>query len=289
MSKDKTKFNFPYFPFYANDFLAGVVEFNNLTAGIYIKLLCYQWINGSLPNNQDTLAKMTNETEALFQSAWAELAFKFVVDNNRLYNPRLKTIRDEILTKIDKCSKSGQKGAKTRWKDGERHSERHSERCGERGSHSDSDSDTDSDTDSESKKDKEIQPRVSNNDSGVNLNTPLKNTPAKAGTPQAEFIESWKALYKAKTGSEYKANTKDYVLVSSLLKNFSAAAVLEKAKLFFELCQHGDIWFAKSMADFTIGKLSVHWNSIIKEVKNNGKRTGVKQSEIDAFLSNRSD
>lgn len=115
----------------------------------------------------------------------------------------------------------------------------------------------------------------------------LLEIPAKAGTPQAEFVDNWKALYKFKTGHDYKANQKDFVLIAGLLKKYSAAIVLEKAKLLFQLCNNGGAWFAKSMADFTIGNLSSHWNSIIEEVKDHGRQAGVSKSEIKEFMADR--
>jgi len=108
--------------------------------------------------------------------------------------------------------------------------------------------------------------------------------PANAGTPQAELVESWKALYQAKTGQPYNATARDYVLTAKLLKKFSADQVIEKAKLLFEFCQRGDVWFAKSMADFTIGKLSSMWNQIIKEVQNGA---GISEGELASFMSGR--
>jgi hypothetical protein len=113
------------------------------------------------------------------------------------------------------------------------------------------------------------------------------DTPACAGTPQAEFVDNWKALYKAKTGKEYKASQKDYVLAANLLKDFSQDEILEKIKILFELCNSKGVWFAKSMADFTIGKLSSRWNEILEEIKDNGRQAGVSKSEFESFVAGR--
>jgi hypothetical protein len=107
-------------------------------------------------------------------------------------------------------------------------------------------------------------------------------------TPQAEFIESWKGVYKAKTGHEYKATTKDYVLVASLLKKFPFDEVVSKSKLLGEFCDRRSAWFTKGgMADFTIGKLSGRWNELIEGGDNNGKRVGISKEEFDSFVSGR--
>ena len=114
-----------------------------------------------------------------------------------------------------------------------------------------------------------------------------EKAPAKAGTPQAEFIKNWADLYQSKTGQIFKADKKDFILVAGLLKKFSGPVVLDKARLLFEFCNNGGTWFAKSMADFTIGKLSSRWNEIIEEAKDNGRQAGVSRAEMEDFMAGR--
>ena len=51
----------PWFPLYAADFLSDpkVVVLNNEELGIYFRLLCYHWIDGSLPDDDLELATLS--------------------------------------------------------------------------------------------------------------------------------------------------------------------------------------------------------------------------------------
>lgn len=97
------------------------------------------------------------------------------------------------------------------------------------------------------------------------------------------FIEAWKEMYHAKTGSKYDATSKDYVLVTNLLKKFSEEEIIKKSQILLSLCENSSAWFTKSwMADFTIGKLSCHWNSILKGAgkKSLSERNAEKAQEV---------
>ena len=85
-------------------------------------------------------------------------------------------------------------------------------------------------------------------------------------TPQAAFVQKWKELYKAKTNYEYKADRQDYILIARLLNKYTEAVILDKAKILFTCCEKGGVWFAQSMGDFTIGKLSKHWNHLLPNI-----------------------
>lgn len=260
----------PAFLFYANDFMGSTYDMELNSIGAYIKLLCYQWVNGYIPNDEKKIQKIISANTNEFKEIWKELKQKFILQENYLINKRLENIRKEALEFKERSSERGKKGADGRWhKQCTSNAQAMPNTMLKNGLSSPSSSPSSiSISSSKEKRDK-------------------KDTPANAGTPQAEFVSNWKKLYKAKTGQDYKATSKDYVLVANLLKNFSGSVVLEKAKLLFELCQRGDIWFAKSMADFTIGKLSSRWNEIIEEVKSNGKQAGVKKSELESFLAGR--
>lgn len=48
----------PYFPLYIDDFIGGTVDLSAEEAGQYIRLLCYQWGNGFVPNDPAKLARI---------------------------------------------------------------------------------------------------------------------------------------------------------------------------------------------------------------------------------------
>lgn len=49
----------PAFQFYPQDFLVGCADMSAEEVGGYIRLLCYQWTKGSLPNNNKKLMQMS--------------------------------------------------------------------------------------------------------------------------------------------------------------------------------------------------------------------------------------
>jgi len=48
----------PAFQFYADDFIGGTVELTAQEVGCYVRLLCYQWGNGSVPESHQKLKRI---------------------------------------------------------------------------------------------------------------------------------------------------------------------------------------------------------------------------------------
>jgi len=100
----------PFFPLYAADFLTDevVVLVPNDGVGIYIKLLCRQWIEGSLPSCVGDLARLTGEDEDSFCNLWDLLEHKFPAgDDGRLRNPRLAAERAKAESIYERKSQGG--------------------------------------------------------------------------------------------------------------------------------------------------------------------------------------
>ena len=266
----------PAFRFYAKDFMVSTLHMDLRVRGAYITLLCYQWENDVIPHDHSKLARILGIEKKEFDEIWLELKDKF--PDNR--NPRLEITRKEQKAFTLESSKAGKKGGgNPNFHKGRPNPYKGKDKGGDKGSHKGKDK----------AKDKLAFASAFASASSLSPANAIadKDIPAKAGTPQAEFVKNWADLYFSKTGQVFKADTKDYVLVAKLLKDFSAPVVLDKAKLLFELCNNGGHYFAKSMADFTIGNLSTNWNKIIQEVKNNGKQAGVSRSELADFMSGR--
>lgn len=79
----------PWFPFYPQDFLGGTADFTCEEVGIYIRLLCYQWIKTVSADRVKLLVGQFQKPESLP----AVLGKKFTKDDGRLVNLRLETIR----------------------------------------------------------------------------------------------------------------------------------------------------------------------------------------------------
>jgi uncharacterized protein YdaU (DUF1376 family) len=109
----------PAFQFYASDFIAGTVQFTAEEAGVYIRFLCYQWMNGGLPSEKNrirAIAGFTNQPESIA----APLA-KFMLGNDGIYrNKRLEEVRAAQDENRRRKSESGKAGAVAKWGDGKR-------------------------------------------------------------------------------------------------------------------------------------------------------------------------
>jgi len=98
----------PYFPLYPSDLLGGTFAMSAAELGAYIRLLCYQWQGGSLPNDPERLAQLGGHA---FASA---VASKFDKGpDGMLRNARLEAEREKVTKKSAKASES----AASRWKD----------------------------------------------------------------------------------------------------------------------------------------------------------------------------
>jgi len=112
--------NIPAFQFYPSDFLSdeNVALMNNTEVGCYIKLLCYCWKQGSIPNDVNKIARLCNETEESMAQLWIAISccFKDGVNEGRLTHQRLEKERQKQLKFSKERSESGRKGAEIRWK-----------------------------------------------------------------------------------------------------------------------------------------------------------------------------
>lgn len=108
----------PWFPFYPSDFLGAerVQLMTNEQVGMYVKLLCHQWMEGSIPEK-------SSNAIAVLRLGWGDASemedFKEVVstcfvphptENGRLINRRLEQIRteqEEISLKRQEAGRAG--------------------------------------------------------------------------------------------------------------------------------------------------------------------------------------
>jgi uncharacterized protein YdaU (DUF1376 family) len=67
----------PAFQFYPADFLMGALTFTLAERGAYISLLCYQWDNGSVPDDLATLGVIFNTKRAETKRIWEKIQQKF--------------------------------------------------------------------------------------------------------------------------------------------------------------------------------------------------------------------
>jgi uncharacterized protein YdaU (DUF1376 family) len=102
----------PSFDFFADDFIAGTYHMEAEAVGIYIRLLCYQWSNGSIPDDEPTLCKIAGVDADAMRTHMRSVMRKLCVGNaGELYNERLEIERAKKLEIIEKAKRS----AEQRW------------------------------------------------------------------------------------------------------------------------------------------------------------------------------
>lgn len=84
----------PAFQFYANDFMDATRLWDANAVGLYIRCLCIQWTQGSIPDDLKLLARAIHCDLAEIQACWPTLKKKFdAADDGTLKNSRLEEVR----------------------------------------------------------------------------------------------------------------------------------------------------------------------------------------------------
>lgn len=106
----------PYFPFYPQDFLGdGKVRLMSpAEVGIYVRLLCHEWLEGPLPDDLPRLARIAGATVDEMEAAWPQVRECFESgDDGHLVQPRLEEERKKALAKREQARQA----ARARWDD----------------------------------------------------------------------------------------------------------------------------------------------------------------------------
>lgn len=97
----------PAFQFYASDFLTSTAEMTHEEVGMYIRLLCHQWVNGSVNKSR--------AHRILHCKIPNEVLERFVEKDGELRNTRLEHERAKQAAYKEKQAASGRDGADKRW------------------------------------------------------------------------------------------------------------------------------------------------------------------------------
>lgn len=132
--------NLAYFPFFPADYLGDEkVKLMSLTAeGAYLRLLCHQWAEGSIPANRSAIVLLCKNHDGPHIDEVLSCFFPSGKPD-RLINPRLDRERRKLIKAYNSKKKAGLHGAKKRW---QTHSTTNGKPIAKDG-YSDSDSDTD--------------------------------------------------------------------------------------------------------------------------------------------------
>jgi uncharacterized protein YdaU (DUF1376 family) len=120
----------PSFDFFPDDFIAGTYHLPAESVGIYVRLLCYQWNNGSIPSDESELARIAGVDANAMRTHMRTVMLKFMPDGcGGLKNERLEKERMHKLSIIEKAKAS----ADRRWankKPGNQQNQGDSSSCG---------------------------------------------------------------------------------------------------------------------------------------------------------------
>jgi len=110
MSKD------PAYPMYAQDFDMDTAAWGTDEIGIYVRLLNYEWVNGSIPDDIQRIAKIVRVSPRKLQKSWEIISKKFAKNgDNNLQNRRMEEEREKRLNYIESQREKGILSAKKRW------------------------------------------------------------------------------------------------------------------------------------------------------------------------------
>lgn len=102
----------PAFQFYANDFMDATRFWSAIAVGLYVRCLCIQWTQGSIPSDVRTLAKGVGMDFEEFEQAWRVVSSKFEEQpDGSLKNRRLEDVRSRQEEVSSKRSEAGRLGA----------------------------------------------------------------------------------------------------------------------------------------------------------------------------------
>ena len=107
----------PAFQLYCSDFDMDTASWTCDQVGAYLRLLMYEWVNGSLPTKITHLARIARVDPRNMQKMWsAELAKKFTMDDANMYvNLRLERTREDQAKFRKSQAEKGRKRAEKMW------------------------------------------------------------------------------------------------------------------------------------------------------------------------------
>jgi uncharacterized protein YdaU (DUF1376 family) len=111
----------PTFQFYVADFLASTADMDPAEVGAYLRLLCFQWEHGSVPDDDRKIARIIGSSGRVGYALWRSIKHKFSVSlsRGRLQNARLEKVRAQQV----KRAALGRKGGHAKADQGGRKSE----------------------------------------------------------------------------------------------------------------------------------------------------------------------
>lgn len=108
---------FCWMPLYTSDLVSSCVDMTPAQFGAYVRLLCYAWDNGGLPNDASACGRIAGGID---QADWKAIRRRLEVldqgtDRERLSHLRLEMEREKQALLHDSRSEAGRRAAQKRW------------------------------------------------------------------------------------------------------------------------------------------------------------------------------
>ena len=105
----------PFMQFYVGDYLADTLDLTTEQHGAYLLILMTMWQHDAkLPNDPVKLARIARMTPAKFRPVWDEISRFFVVEGDKITNPRLTKERKKAAEKSSKRATAGRAGGQAK-------------------------------------------------------------------------------------------------------------------------------------------------------------------------------
>jgi uncharacterized protein YdaU (DUF1376 family) len=105
----------PAFQFYPKDFMAGTATMSNQEVGAYMRLLCYAWDAGSVPNDSRERSRIVCCSLKQERILWHRLERKFALVDGVYVNERMEEERQKQAEYRRRQSDKGKASAIVRW------------------------------------------------------------------------------------------------------------------------------------------------------------------------------
>jgi uncharacterized protein YdaU (DUF1376 family) len=104
-------------PLFCDDLIASTVDMTPACFGAYMRILCYAWTRGGVPNDDNACCRIAGGIELC---DWSAIRLRLVLldsgtPDERLSHARLELERQKVAELKAKKSKAGKKGNRKRW------------------------------------------------------------------------------------------------------------------------------------------------------------------------------
>lgn len=104
-------------PLFCDDLIASTVDMTPSSFGAYMRLLCYAWTRGGVPNDEQACGRIAG---GFAKGDWKAIRQRFILldegkETERLSHQRLELERAAVAEMKEAKSRAGQDGARKRW------------------------------------------------------------------------------------------------------------------------------------------------------------------------------